>query len=57
MHPFNLWSFIFFDTKATDAKLPDDADLQVDEEDAWIVENHQLQNWDPVSIEIALILL
>ena len=37
--------------KATDAKLSIDTDLQVDEEDAWIVENHQLQNWDPVSIQ------
>lgn len=32
--------------------VPAPCDNQLDEEDAWVVEKHHLQDWDPVSIAV-----
>ena len=39
---------MFFCSFKQDEKSTADAE-QVDEEDAWVVENHHIQDWDPVS--------
>lgn len=39
---------MFFHSFQQDEKSTADAE-QVDEEDAWVVENHHIQDWDPVS--------
>ena len=44
---------MFFCSFKQDEKSTADAE-QVDEEDAWVVENHHIQDWDPVSIHTCI---